>query len=128
MAFARERHAFAEGDRQRGKDQMAVITGVIQKMQTPAVLQDFSGLMQGLQGSFESDIPYETLTGLVKEQLSNGGSWNVSSYSVDGTGTKASTYSISKPVYVMIPDQTTVEKAKTMIQQVAAGETVSTEE
>ena len=84
--------------------------------------------MQGLQGSFESDIPYETLTGLVKEQLSNGGSWNVSSYSVDGTGTKASTYSISKPVYVMIPDQTTVEKAKTMIQQVAAGETVSTEE
>lgn len=128
LAFARERHAFAEGDRQRGKDQMAVITGVIQKMQTPAVLQNFSGLMQGLQGSFESDIPYETLAGLVKEQLSDGGSWNVSSYSVDGTGTKASTYSISKPVYVMIPDQTTVEKAKTMIQQVAAGETVSTEE
>ena len=32
--FARERHAFAEGDRQRGKDQMKVIEGVLEKCQS----------------------------------------------------------------------------------------------
>lgn len=127
LAFARERHAFAEGDRQRGKNQMAVITGVINKMQSPAVLQNFSGLMQGLEGSFESDMPYEALSGLVKEQLSGGGSWNVVSYSVDGTGSKSSTYSMSKPAYVMIPDQSTVDKAKELIGQVKSGETIHLE-
>lgn len=122
LAFARERHAFAEGDRQRGKNQMAVIAGVIQKMQSPAVLQDFSGLMQGLEGSFESDMPYSTLSKLVRNQLSSGSGWTVNSYSVDGTGKKASTYSISKPVYVMEPDQTTIDEAKQMIDKVLAGE------
>ena len=122
LAFARERHAFAEGDRQRGKNQMAVITGVIQKLQSPAVLQDFSGLMKGLEGSFESDMPYSSLSTLVRNQLSSGEGWTVNSYSVDGTGKKASTYSISKPVYVMEPDQATIDEAKQMIQKVLAGE------
>lgn len=127
LAFARERHAFAEGDRQRGKNQMAVITGVINKMQSPAVLQNFNGLMQGLEGSFESDIPYSMLSGMVKSQLSDGGSWNVVSYSVDGTGSKSTTYSMSKQAYVMVPDEATVEKAKELIGAVKAGETVSLE-
>ena len=127
LAFARERHAFAEGDRQRGKNQMAVITGVIQKLQSPAVLQNFTELMQGLEGSFESDIPYSMLSELVKSQLSGGGSWNVVSYSVDGTGSKSSTYSMSSKAYVMVPDETTVEKAKELIEVVKAGETVSLE-
>ncbi len=127
LAFARERHAFAEGDRQRGKNQMAVITGVITKLQSPAVLQNFTGLMDGLEGSFESDIPYAMLSGLVKSQLSDGGSWNVVSYSVDGTGSRSSTYSMSRQAYVMVPDEATVEKAKELMEQVKAGETVSLE-
>ena len=107
---------------------MAVITGVIDKMQSPAILQDFSGLMNGLEGSFESDMPYDMLSGLVKEQLSGGGSWNVVSYSVDGSGSKSSTYSMSKPAYVMIPDESTVDRAKELIRQVKDGETVRLEE
>ena len=124
LSFARERHAFAEGDRQRGKDQMEVIKGVIQKLQTPAVLQNFSELMNGLEGSFQTDMPYDALSNLVKDQLSDGGSWNVKSYSVDGSGAMSSTYSMSQKLYVMIPDQSTVDQAKTMIQQVIDGETL----
>ncbi len=124
LAFARERHSFAEGDRQRGKDQMEVIKGVIQKLQTPAVLQNFNELMKGLEGSFQTDMPYDALSNLVKDQLSDGGSWNVKSYSVDGSGAMSSTYSMSQKLYVMIPDQSTVDQAKTMIQQVIDGETL----
>ena len=122
LSFARERHAFAEGDRQRGKDQMEVIKGVIQKLQTPAVLQNFNELMKGLEGSFQTDMPYDALSNLVKDQLSDGGSWNVKSYSVDGSGAMSPTYSMSQKLYVMIPDQSTMNQAKTMIQQVINGE------
>lgn len=121
LAFARERKSFASGDRQRGQNQMAVITGVIQKMQSPAILQNFSQLMDGIEGSFESDMPYELMSELVRDQLSGGGSWNVASTSVDGTGSTASTYSMNQPLYVMIPDEATVDHAKTLIQTVVDG-------
>lgn len=121
LAFARERHAFASGDRQRGENQMAVISGVIQKMQSPAILQNFSQLLEGIEGSFESDIPYDVLSGLVRDQLSGGGAWTVESYSVDGTGSTASTYSMSQPLYVMIPDESTVKQAKALIRNAESG-------
>lgn len=124
LAFARERYSFTEGDRQRGKNQMAVITGVINKMISPAVLNDFNGLMEGLEGSFESDIPYTDLAGLVRQQLADGGSWNVVTYSADGTGSRASTYSMSSRLYVMIPDEATVDHAKELIRQAESGETL----
>ncbi len=127
LAFARERYSFAEGDRQRGRNQMAVITGVINKLMSPSILRNFSDLMEGLEGSFESDLSYDDLAGLVKTQLAEGGSWNIVTYSVDGTGTRASTYSMSGSLYVMEPDQSTVDHAKELISQVENGETLEQE-
>ena len=125
LAFARERYSFSSGDRQRGKNQMAVIEGVINKLQTTAVLTNFSAILNGLEGSFETDMPYSELTALVKEQLSGGGSWDVVSYSVDGTGTYSTTYSMNQSLYVMVPDESTVETAKELINSVLANEIVS---
>ena len=127
LAFARERHAFSEGDRQRGENQMAVITAVINKMQSSAVLNDFNGLMNGLEGSFETDMPYSVMTNMVKNQISSGTKWNTVSYSVDGTGTKATTWSMNQQLYVMEPDQATIDKAKELMEAVKNGETVTVE-
>lgn len=125
LVFARERHAFPEGDRQRGKNQMAVVSGVINKMMSPAILQNFPQFMNGVQGSFESDMPYELLTALVKDQLSGGASWNIATYSVDGTGTSSTTYSMNQLLYVMEPDMGTVEHARELIRNVRDGGTAS---
>lgn len=131
LAFARERYSFTEGDRQRGENQMAVITGVIQKLQTPSVLYNFTDIMAGLEGSFETDMSYDDLSTLVRNQisaLSAGTSWEVQTYSVDGTGKRASTYSLSKQVYVMEPDQDTVDYAKELIEAMRNDEIISVEE
>lgn len=39
LCFSRERYAFADGDNQRGKNQMAVIQAIISKASSPAVLK-----------------------------------------------------------------------------------------
>ena len=122
LGFARERHAFAEGDRQRGKDQMIVIAAVIDKMQTSAVLRDFNGLMDGLEGTFETDMPYSVMSSIVKKQLSEGTKYHTSSFSVDGTGTRATTYSMNQSLYVMEPDQASIDEAKSLIEAVKNGE------
>ncbi len=125
LAFARERHSFSEGDRQRGRNQMAVITGVLQKMQTSAILYQFADLMSGLEGSCETNMAYTDLSGLVRDQIRNGGSWDIQTYSVDGTGSSASTYSMSKEVYVMIPDQDTIDYAKELIEAMRKDEIIT---
>ena len=128
LVFSRERYAFQEGDRQRGKNQMAVIKGVINKALSPELLKNYSSVLSSIQGCFETNISYEEIAKLLQQQLNNGGDWNIVSYSVDGTGDTQKPYSMSQAAYVMIPNEATVQKAETMMKKVRDGETVSQEE
>ena len=125
LEFVRERYAFSSGDRQRGKNQLALIKAVINKAMSPELLMNYSSLMSALEGSFETSVPYDTISTIVRDQLNQGGSWNVVSYSVDGTGDSQIPYSMSQYAYVMVPDESTVETAKSLIAQVYNGETVT---
>lgn len=127
LVFSRERYSFQEGDRQRGKNQMAVIKGVIDKALSPELLKNYSSILSGVEGSFETNIPYDEIALLVRKQLSEGGSWNIVSYSVDGTGDTQKPYSMSQNAYVMVPDLATVDKAKELMQKVRNGETITQE-
>lgn len=124
LAFCRERYAFASGDRQRGKNQMAVIQGVLNKATSPAILSNYTSVLDSAAGCMETNVPYDTIAEIVRDQLAGGGSWNVVSYSVDGTGDSQVPYSMSSSVYVMIPDTSTVDQAKSLLAQVATGETL----
>jgi anionic cell wall polymer biosynthesis LytR-Cps2A-Psr (LCP) family protein len=125
LGFVRERYAFASGDRQRGKNQLALIKAVAAKAMSPELLMNYSNILTALEGSFETSIPYDTLSTIVREQLASGGEWNIVSYSVDGTGDSQIPYSMSQYAYVMIPDESTVETAKSLIAQVYNGEIVT---
>lgn len=125
LNFARERYAFSAGDRQRGKNQMAVINAVINKALSPELLTGYTSVLSGMEGNFETSVPYDMLAKLVRKQLDEGGSWNVVSYSVDGTGDNQKPYSMSMSAYVMIPDQTTVDTAKELMRQVCDGEVIT---
>ena len=78
--------------------------------------------MDGVAGSFETSIPYAAIAQLVQNQLKDNTAWNVTTYSVNGTGTSRPLYSVSGTAYVMLPDQKTVEHAKELIKQVKNGE------
>jgi len=124
LAFARERKAFTSGDRQRGKNQMAVIKAVMNKAMSPKILTKYTDLMDSVSGCFETSMPYDKIAELVRMQLEEGGSWNIVSYSVDGTGAKKKPYSLSTKAYVMVPNQETVDKAIKKINQVLDGKTL----
>ena len=122
LSFARERYAFKEGDRQRGENQMAVIKAVINKAMSPAILSNYSELMESVAGNFETSMPYDMIADLVRDMLDKGGSWNIVSCSVNGTGDMRVPYSMSQTAYVMIPDQSTVDAAVAKMNQVYNGE------
>lgn len=122
LLFARERYAFAAGDHQRGKNQMAVIRGVIDKVLSPSILLNFNSLLDSVKGCFETSVPMEVISDLVRNQLSNSGQWEIQSFNVTGYNDTQIPYSMNFEVYVMQPDMASVEKGKDLINQVLSGQ------
>ena len=104
---------------------MAVIEAVINKALSPELLKNYTSVLSGMEGSFETNVPYDLIASLVRKQLNEGGSWNIVSYSVNGTGDTQKPYSMSQNAYVMIPDYSTVDKAKDLMSKVRNGEEIS---
>lgn len=118
LAFARERHSFATGDIQRGKNQMAVITAMLNKISSPEILYNYAGVLEAVGDSFQTNFTSDEIYALVKMQLADPQSWNIESYTVTGSNGSEKTYTSSRKSYVMIPNETDVNTAKEKIQAV----------
>jgi len=122
LAFSRARHPFASGDRQRGIDQQAVITAILKKVTQPSSLINYSSIISAISGSIQTSMTPDEISTQVKRQIATGTNWNIQTMSV--TGADGSDYTCSYPhqkLYVMIPDETTVNSAKQAIQDVLNG-------
>ncbi len=124
LAFARERYTYKEGDRHRGENQEQVIRLLIEKItKSETILLKSSDILESLNGTFESNISTEEIMGLVKMQLNDMSGWNISTYNVSGTDGYGRTYSYPKQdLYVMIPDTSTIEKAKAELNKILIDE------
>ena len=124
LAFARERHAFKTGDIQRGINQMKVIDAMAEKLKSPALLMSFSKLMDAMSDCFVTSLSQEQISALVRMQLGDLSSWDIQSYSVTGTGGKSSKCYSAKgqSLYVMKPDENSVNEAKALVAAVLGGE------
>ena len=122
LIFARARTQVPGGARQRARNHMAVIKGVIDKITSPAMVVNYKSVLDSVSSACETDIPYKMITKLVNNQLKNGTKWNITMYSVDGPGDNKVTYSLGFSSYVVIPDEATVSKAKELMAAVRNGE------
>lgn len=123
LCFSRERYAFADGDNQRGKNQMAVIQAIISKASSPAVLKNYQTLLSSLSDAFLTSLSYDDIASLVKMQLQDMSGWHVTSYAVSGSGDTSYCYALGDAAWVMRPNMDTVNTAKELIRQVMSGET-----
>ena len=62
------------------------------------------------------------ITSLIKQQLNDMNSWNVTSYSLTGKDSSNYTYTYNQLLYVMEPDIDSLSEAKKMIDSVMNGE------
>lgn len=128
LRFSRERYSFSAGDRERGRNQQRVIEGIIDKVLSPSIISNYTSILDAVSDSFQTSVSNSEVSSLVKMQFANGGSWDIQMYSLDGTGASEVTYSYgSTPLYVMVPDETTVSQATEYIMTMEQGGTISVE-
>ena len=123
LAFCRERHALADGDNARGRHQQAVITAMIKKMMSPAMLRGATEIIQSVSDGVDTNFSMDQIQTLIKTQLRKNSEWNIYSVSAEGFGDKQYCYSSGNtPLYVTIPDENSVANIIDLINRVEAGE------
>lgn len=125
LAFARERYAYQDGDRHRVRNQQEVLKAIISKATSDvSILTRYTTLLNNVSGYFQTNVDMNEVAKIVKIQLDEMPSWTIKQYSLDGTGSKQPTHSMgATPLYVMIPNQDTVNTGSRYINGMTKGKT-----
>lgn len=124
LAFVRERHTFAQGDLQRGRNQMAAIQGIIDKVTSPAILANYAAVLDAGSKMVVTNMPTSTITDLIKAQIADPSSWNIQTYSAAALrydNLECYVYNY-KSQSVVIPDYTSVNTAIKLMNMTYNGE------
>lgn len=122
LAFSRERYSFESGDRERGRNQIRVLTGILNKMMSPSILPNYASIMSSLSSTFHTNMSMDDISVLVKSQLDSMASWQFYSYSLNGTSGQEYCYELGDEASVVYPDETSISEAKTDMNAISLGE------
>ena len=119
LAFCRERHHFANGDYQRGRDHQHMIEAILNKVMSPSVLPNFSKLLKESKTMFQTSMSKDKIVSLCNMQLNDMAKWKISYANAEGSGAKKTTFSIrSTALYVCEPNYESVKKITKRINKV----------
>ena len=123
LKFARERYSFESGDNQRGKNQEALLTAILQKAMSPAMLANASQLITSVSDSVETNMTRTEMAQFINQQLADAADWTIESVAATGTGDNQACYSSgSQLLYVMWPDEASVAEISAKMQEVMNGQ------
>lgn len=126
LEYSRERHAFGAGDNERVFHQQIVIMGMLNKMMSPAVITNYSSVLNAIEGCFETNMSSREITSLIQMQINDMASWNMVQKQFSGHGVMQTggAYMPGRKLYYMIPDDESVSENVAAIKSVLNGETV----
>ena len=126
LEYSRERHAFGAGDNERVFHQQIIIMGMLNKMMSPAVITNYSSVLNAIEGCFETNMSSREITSLIQMQINDMSSWNMVQKQFSGHGVMQTggAYMPGRKLYYMIPDDESVSENVAAIKSVLNGETV----
>ncbi|MBQ6438721.1 MAG: LCP family protein [Mogibacterium sp.] len=130
LAFARERKAFVDGDRQRIKNQQLVFEALIKKATSSrTMILSYNKVLSNLTNYVEMSFSSREVRNLVKYQLAKNPDWKIFKNTVVGGDGMLPTYSTGgEYAYVMTQDVESIENAKSLINTLLKGNDLQTDE
>lgn len=115
LTIARERKAFAGGDRVRQQNCQKIIISIIDKITQIDTLKNYNAILNSIYNLYTTDIPIEFVTDNIKSTLENGNKYQIETQSVNGTDSTNKVHLGTVTDYVMEPNYDTVNEAKSKI-------------
>ena len=130
LGFVRERYGLSGGDNDRVKNQQRVLTGMLEKAMSPAILTNYSSVLSSIEGSFETNMSSGEITSLIKMQLNDMSAWDIYQVQLSGSGQMMTggSYMPNNRLYYMVPDESSINECSSLIQQMVNGEKINVEQ
>jgi LCP family protein required for cell wall assembly len=120
LAFARERKAFKDGDRQRNRNQAKIMEAIIKKATgSYTILTKYMQILDSCKKYIRINMTQSEIRRIIKMQISGGYKWNIKKQNITGENSFGKCYSTgSYNVYVLNPDKKSLNKAVGVIKEV----------
>ena len=120
LAYARERHAYSDGDNHRVRNQQEVLKAIVKKLTgSTTLLTRYNKILKYLAPTMEMNLTRSEVKALVKFQLGKNPKWKFESNSLEGFDAFSTVYSAgNQQLYVMKPDEESIKKARQKIKEI----------
>lgn len=119
LAFSRCRKELPLGDISRGENQEAVIKAIIKKATSPSIISKYSSILKTMEASFVTNMSEENIYSLIKYQINENPTWDISTQNATGSDAYKTTYSAGKTkLYVMTPNEESVTDIKNALREI----------
>ena len=124
LAFARERHAYEDGDFQRVQNQQIVMKAIIDKLTSPTMFSHYGDFIDALSGAFETNMSLEEMNALLRYEITFRPHWEFASFAMSGTPDFQMSAALGDFAYVTVLDDNSVDLANKKIKAVIDGDSI----
>lgn len=128
LAFARERHAYADGDNQRVRNQQKVFKAMFKRMISPKMITNYGKFMDALAVAFDTNLSGNEISKFVKYELNSMPKWKIESYAIVADSDTKFCYQAQSYASVVVQNDIMNEVARKKIQAVIDGKSSKTVE
>ena len=125
LKYVRARKTLAEGDFDRGRNQMRMVTAIIERVKSRGVglLLNYADILSSLEGTFSTGLTAEEISALVRMTIGDLDAWEVYSCSVSysSTGMMPTASTGDERLYVVWPSQPHLDHVASMIEKMSSG-------
>lgn len=125
LAYARERHAYVDGDIQRAKNQQQVLEAIIKKAASSKILTNYTKLLKSFRNAFDTNMSTNEITALLQYELQAMPNWKFQNYVLRGTNSSAVCASMAQELSVVMPEDYCVSIARQKIEAVLDGKSAN---
>lgn len=128
LAFARERHAYADGDNQRVRNQQKVFKAMFKRIVSPKMITNYGKFMDALAVAFDTNLSGDEISKFVKYELNIMPKWKIESYAIVADSDTKFCYQAQSYASVVVQNDIMNEVARKKIQAVIDGKSSKTVE
>ena len=121
LSFARDRRHQEDGDEDRGKNQLRVMTAIFNKIISPQILTNYFNILKAVENNFQTNLPYESILALAKMQLNDMSSWKIISNNVQGQYGYDFSHAMWDYLSMFYPNKASMKNATELINENLAG-------
>lgn len=119
LAFVRQRYGLADGDIDRGRNQVKAINGILRKIASPMTLVRYPKILDAVEKSIETNVPANKLFNIAVEYLISGG-MNASESIIQGEPSRGlPSYAMpGYDLFMYVPYESSLEENSNKINEV----------